>query len=139
MGTLSNIMDYISNVSTKYFRNGEIVFEQGEYSNGIMYFVFEGELSVLKTKQGKKKAEEIGVLEPGAFFGEMALIKSTPRMATIMVKSPKAKLGVIDKNSFIKLSKTSPGFLFILLKSVIERLYASEERLEELRNKINSP
>jgi CRP-like cAMP-binding protein len=111
-------------------RKGEVIFSEGEISNGKMYFVFEGELSVVKKKPNG--SEEIGNLSMGNFFGEMALIKPRPRGATIVVKSGTCKLGIIDKESFLKLSKTEPGFLFVLLKSVIERLAYAEGRIEAL-------
>lgn len=128
----SDIYDYINNISTKTYRKDEVIFSQGEYSNGKMYFLFEGELSATRNKNGKEI--ELGTLEPGSFFGEMALIKPLPRAATIKAKTIIAKVGIIDKESFLKLSKTSPGFLFGLLKTVIERLYGVEQQLEKLVN-----
>jgi CRP-like cAMP-binding protein len=130
MAKVTNIYDYLTSVSTKIYRKGEIVFKEGDISNGKMYFVFEGELEVLKKRT--TGTEVIGTLAAGSFFGEIALIKAKPRMATIQAKSAVAKLGIIDKESFLRLSKSSPGFLFVLLKSVIERLTYAEERIEKL-------
>lgn len=130
MGKITNIYDYVNTISTKIFRQGEFIFQEGDVSNGKMYFIFEGELSVLKKRP--TGLEEIGTLAAGSFFGEIALIKAKPRMASVKVKSTVAKLGVIDKESFLRLSKNSPGFLFVLLKSVIERLTYAEERIEKL-------
>lgn len=130
MGRITNIYDYINTVSTKIYRNGDYIFQEGDASNGRMYFVFEGELAVLKKRP--TGIQEVGTLAAGSFFGEMALIKAKPRMASIQVKSAAAKLGIIDKQSFLKLSKQAPAFLFVLLKSVIERLTYAEERIEKL-------
>lgn len=130
MGKITNIYDYVNTIATKIYRNGEYIFQEGDISNGKMFFVFEGELSVLKKRPSG--TQEVGTLEAGSFFGEIALIKSKPRMASIKVKSAMAKLGIIDKESFLRLSKNSPGFLFVLLKSVIERLTYAEERIEKL-------
>ncbi len=130
MGKITNIHDYVNTISTKIYRKDEYIFQEGDISNGKMYFVFEGELSVLKKRP--TGIQEVGSLAAGSFFGEIAIIKAKPRMASILVKSPIAKLGVIDRESFLKLSKNAPGFLFVLLKSVIERLTYAEERIEKL-------
>lgn len=130
MAQLTNIHDYLNTISTKVFRKGEVIFQEGDVSNGKMYFVFEGELVVVKRRA--TGPEEIGSLAAGSFFGEIALIKAKPRMATVLIKTPVAKIGIIDKESFLKLSKSAPGFLFVLLKSVIERLTYAEERIEKL-------
>lgn len=130
MAQITNIHDYLNTISTKVYRKGEIIFKEGDISNGKMYFVFEGELLVLK-KRGTEP-EAIGTLAAGSFFGEIALIKAKPRMATILTKSTVAKVGIIDKDSFLKLSKSAPGFLFVLLRSVVERLTYAEERIEKL-------
>lgn len=130
MGKITNIHDYINTISTKIYRKDDFIFKEGDISNGKMYFVFEGELAVLKKRP--TGIQEVASLAAGSFFGEIALIKAKPRMASIQVKSPVAKLGVIDRESFLKLSKNAPGFLFVLLKSVIERLTYAEERIEKL-------
>jgi CRP/FNR family transcriptional regulator, cyclic AMP receptor protein len=125
-----SIHDYINNITTKFYRRDEIVFNEGDFSNGKMYFIVEGELAVLK------KGNEIATLETGSFFGEIAIIKAVPRTTTIKVKSLTAKLGLIDKENFLKISKTAPGFLFILLKTVIERLQKANEVIESLEKKL---
>jgi CRP/FNR family transcriptional regulator, cyclic AMP receptor protein len=131
-----NILDYVHNVSTHHLKKGEIVFSQGDRSDGNMYFIFAGELSILKIRDGKQ--HEIGTLTAGEFFGEMALISSESRAATIKVKSDESKLGALDKDNFIKLSKVSPQFLFLLLKKAIERLTLAERKIEMLDDSLKN-
>lgn len=130
-----DLLDFIHSVASKIYHHGEVIFSEGDYSNGRMYFVFDGELSVMKGAEQK----EIAVLKAGNFFGEMAIIKPNPRIATIKVKSKDAKVGIIDKESFIQMSKTTPGFLFVLLRTAIERLIEAEARIEKLEREKRNP
>lgn len=128
-----DIEDFIHNVSTHLFKSGDVVFSHGEPCDGKMYFIFSGDISIIKIRQNRE--HEIGTLSKGEFFGEMGLISSAPRAATIKIKSDTAKLGVIHKDNFIKLAKTSPQFLFLLLRTAIKRLAIAEKKIESLTSK----
>lgn len=126
-----NIFDYVHNVHAQQFKSGDTIFSQGDKCDGKMYFIFTGELSVSKKHQDAEK--EIRRLYPGEFFGEMALISSEPRAATLKVTSKEAKLGIIDEPIFYKLAKNSPEFLFSLLKATISRLVELDNALDTYR------
>jgi CRP-like cAMP-binding protein len=130
-----SILDFVQNVSTQIFRKGDTIFRQGEPSNGIMYFIFNGEVAIYKNRNNEM--EEIGKMKPGAFFGEMALLNAQPRAATIIVNSSIVKLGILDHRTFLKLSRTTPAFLYGLLKTVIARLAKAEKRAEELQKQLD--
>ena len=61
-----NILDFIHNVSSNLYKEGDVIFKQGDNSDGKMYFVFTGEISILKHRRGKQ--HEIGIMGPGNFF-----------------------------------------------------------------------
>lgn len=115
-----NLTDFVHNVHSIQFKAGDVIFKQGESCDGKMYFIFSGEVAVIK--MGKAGEQEIRKMRAGEFFGEMALISSESRAATIKVASKEVKLGVIDEEIFYKLAKNSPEFLFALLKATISRL-----------------
>lgn len=126
-----NILDLINNVSTQTLKKGDIIFRQGQSSNGTMYYIFEGSLAVIKETEGKKP-QKIHNMKENDFFGEMGIVTQYNRAATIIVESETARLGVLHKDNFIKIIKLNPEFLFHLLKKTIERLNAAEKRLEEV-------
>ncbi|MBN1532793.1 MAG: cyclic nucleotide-binding domain-containing protein [Spirochaetes bacterium] len=127
-----NILDYVQNVQAKQYKSGDIVFSQGEKCDGKMYFIFTGEISVIKKHENSEQV--IRKIYPGEFFGEMALISSEPRAATIKVTSKESRLGIIDEAIFYKLAKNSPEFLFALLKATISRMCELDSSLDRLRD-----
>ncbi len=126
-----NILEFVQNVHVRQFKSGDVIFSRGEECDGRMYFIFSGEMSVIK-KQGDGEVV-IRKMYPGEFFGEMALISSEPRAATMKVTSKEAKLGIIDEAIFYKLAKNSPEFLFALLKSTISRMVDLDRALDAYR------
>ncbi|HBS06269.1 MAG TPA: cAMP-binding protein, partial [Leptospiraceae bacterium] len=114
-----NIFEYVNNLATAYYKQGEVIFEQGQESDGRMYFVSEGEMSVSRQIDGADYT--IATLGPGAFFGEMAILNRNPRSATIRVQTKHAKLGYIDEPMFLRISRNDPVFPFSLLKLILER------------------
>ncbi|HJV49543.1 MAG TPA: cyclic nucleotide-binding domain-containing protein [Geothrix sp.] len=61
---------------------GQVLFREGDPGDGL-YLVVKG--SVRISKQGATGEEALAVLEPPAFFGEMALIDSAARAADAIV------------------------------------------------------
>ena len=65
------------------YDGGEEIMRQGEWGGNTFYIAVEGALDVyVRETDGQKK---IGQLEPGACFGEMALLAGIERNATIAV------------------------------------------------------
>lgn len=102
-----------------------------------MYFIFSGEIAIIKVRD--KTEYEVRRMHSGEFFGEMALISSEPRAATVRVTSREAKLGIIDEAIFYKLAKNSPEFLFALLKAAITRMADLDSALDAARDKERRP
>ncbi|PJZ45907.1 Crp/Fnr family transcriptional regulator [Leptospira brenneri] len=138
---VDHLRKYITEVRIDHFAEGTKVFSEGEDSNGKMFFVFAGELQVFKRKASgdDQYVRDIG---PGEFFGEMALVFPSPRAATVVASAEDTKVGIITKEIFLAMGKESPGFLSVILHSMINRLTAVEdsisERQQELHTLINT-
>ncbi len=62
----------------RVYKPGEVVFKEGDQGDG-MFVVVKGSIRI--SKQSPTGEEALAVLEPHAFFGEMALIDFSPRAA----------------------------------------------------------
>jgi NADH dehydrogenase len=87
------------------FEPGETVFRQGDVGDRI-YIVLAGRAEVVrKNGSGEEVVAEVG---PGEYFGEMALLGSAPRNATVRCKEATTVLG-IPKREFGLLAANVPG------------------------------
>lgn len=69
--------------------DGESVFREGDPADG-MYFIASGAVRVEKRTQaaGGPGAKTLAILEPGDYFGEMALLDRQPRSASAVASGP---------------------------------------------------
>ncbi|MFC1853653.1 cyclic nucleotide-binding domain-containing protein [candidate division CSSED10-310 bacterium] len=79
------------------YRSGQVVFERGDQGDSL-FLILEGAVSVIAPVTAENQ-ESLTVLEKGDHFGEMALIDTGSRSATIVAKHD-VKLLQIDKSNF---------------------------------------
>jgi serine/threonine protein phosphatase PrpC len=77
------------------YRPGEVVINEGEKGEEL-YIVLSGQLKV------SRKGAEVATLAPGAHVGEMALVRSQPRSATVTADSL-TELMVIRRQEFFEI------------------------------------
>jgi NADH dehydrogenase len=87
------------------FEPGETVFRQGDLGDRI-YIVLAGKAEVVR--QGAGAEQVLAQIGPGEFFGEMALLSSAPRNATVRCVEATTVLG-IPKREFGLLAANLPG------------------------------
>ncbi|MCB1142628.1 MAG: cyclic nucleotide-binding domain-containing protein [Leptospiraceae bacterium] len=121
-----NIFKYVHSVYSSILTKGEKVYSEGDASNGSMFFLLKGSLSVYK-RLNSKRLYKVTTLEAGDFFGEMSVVSSLPRFHTIIAASDKAKIASIDKSILQKIINLNPGFLLSLLRTVIWKLIIMEK------------
>ncbi len=93
---------------------GETIFTKGEVAND-MYLIFRGEVEVL---DGNGKV--IATLREGECFGEIALLTSEPRSATIRAKSA-CNLFVLGRADFCRILRDHPHFAQVITEMAQER------------------
>lgn len=104
------------------FPAGEVVLREGE-AGDHMYVVMEGAVSILI---GDKVIAHAG---PGEIVGEMALINSDTRTATVRADSP-CVLAEIDRGSFDSLLKYVPDFTLHVMNVLADRLSSAYELID---------
>ena len=69
---MSKVLSFCEGFPETEFRPGDVLLSEGE-STGLLYILIEGEVEVLK---GNFSVSTVS--EPGAMFGEMAILLAAP-------------------------------------------------------------
>ncbi len=118
--SVDDITDIGCDVDLVHLDTGDVVFEEGEMGD-CLYLVVDGTVRISKLGRGGKQ-ETLGFIQPGNFFGEMALIDGHPRSAQATASSP-ATLGRLGIASFERILQNAPrGLHQNFLRTVVERL-----------------
>ncbi len=115
MGELVRVFNAFDSIS---FSAGDEVIREGEFSDGL-FVVVDGELVVTRREQA------VTMVGAGEHFGEMALLNSRPRSATVTAKID-CRLLVLHRRAFSSLLQTDPAlaskFLYKLAQVLSLRL-----------------
>lgn len=87
------------------YDTGQIIFREGE-SGDCAYFIQSGEVEMIRHENGSDYV--VAKLSEGEYFGEKALISSSPRTATIRAAT-QTRVGVIRKRSFLAMIVVMPA------------------------------
>ena len=93
---------------------GKVLTREGERGNEF-FVLLEGGAAV------RRGGLKVNTLEPGDFFGEIALVSSSPRTAPVCTTSP-SRLLVITGASFRQLLDHSPRIQLRVLQALADRL-----------------
>lgn len=83
------------------FEPTQRIIREGEKGN-TFYLIIEGEAQALKVNPVNGQEEPVFDYKEKMYFGELSLLKDTPRAASIVAKT-KVKVASIDRNSFKRL------------------------------------
>jgi CRP-like cAMP-binding protein len=103
------------------FRPGTEIVRQGEMSGVDFFVILEGEASV--TVDGR----QVGTLQAGAHFGELALIGERVRLSTVTATTPMRCL-VMASWHFRKFVNSNPDVSWKLLQYLVNLLSVQLER-----------
>lgn len=94
------------------FENGDIVVKEGDEGGEDFFLILDGIAECFKKVKSENNQEEEAATSPfgrmvmtlsrGDYFGEIALLTSKPRQATVRANGP-LKVLVIDRASFIRI------------------------------------
>jgi CRP/FNR family transcriptional regulator, cyclic AMP receptor protein len=97
----------------------EVIFEEkdtkGLFKRSKLYFVLDGEVSLIA---GKQVLSSVG---KGQIFGELAALTNAPRTATAVAKLDSTLIALDDKE-FAKALEQKPAFALMLMSMLIGRL-----------------
>ena len=102
----------------EWYPQNTAVFHQGE-EGSVMFVIVEGRLQVIRTADGAEQV--LAQRGPGDFVGEMAVIESEPRLATVLTLSD-VRLLAIDGETFKGILRERPDVSFAVLRNISSRL-----------------
>lgn len=106
-------------------KSGERIVTEGEPGHD-MYIVASGELSVVKSRGLEE--EELAMLAPGDFFGEVALVDSGPRSASVIAVTHSMLLR-FERKSLIRIPQVSAKLYRNLATMMASRLRDTSTRV----------
>jgi CRP/FNR family cyclic AMP-dependent transcriptional regulator len=129
----SDHLNKISAIATaKSFKANERIFAEGEIG-AEMFLISQGKVRISKMVPGVGE-EALAILEPGSYFGEMALIDDTPRSADATAHLA-CTLFLIQKSDLEELMFLHKDLAYELLWTFVRTLSG---RLRETNDKIKA-
>ncbi|MFC2019803.1 cyclic nucleotide-binding domain-containing protein [Chloroflexota bacterium] len=125
----------MSEVSSLYerflrtFKKGDLIFEEGGEGDE-MFIVHLGRVGIVKSDS--EEGQSLATLEPGDFFGEMALIDGSPRSASAIAEEDETKLIVLDKPKFTYMVQQVPDFSLAIMAKLCRQI--RETNIQRVRN-----
>jgi CRP/FNR family transcriptional regulator, cyclic AMP receptor protein len=108
--------------------SGHVVVREGESGNRF-YLLLTGSARVVKAF-GTEDEVELAKIHAGDFFGEMCLLETLPRVATVQTESP-AVLLRLSAMAFLDLYESRPNQHSILILNLARDLSRRLRRLDE--------
>ncbi|HCC49231.1 MAG TPA: hypothetical protein DEQ38_14110 [Elusimicrobia bacterium] len=75
------LIHVLESLQERTYLKGETIFAQGDIGRAL-FIVSSGKIALSRLDAAAQKAEVIAEVNPGEFFGEMALLEEMPRTAT---------------------------------------------------------
>lgn len=110
------------------FEAGETIFKEGEHGDS-MYIIAEGQVQIVK--DSSKEPVVLATLQPGSFFGEMAIVNQTERTATA-VAATGTKLMPVRSEELVTMLHQKPELGAKMIHTLVRRLiYTSNQVVDE--------
>lgn len=77
-----DLIHILENLQERTYLKGETIFTQGDIGRAL-FIVFSGKIALSRLDSDAEKSEILAEVQPGEFFGEMALLEEMPRTATV--------------------------------------------------------
>ena len=95
-----------------------------------MYVICEGRVKVTKLSgDGREKILEM--LDAGSFFGEMSLLDSAPRSASVKALTD-VRILALARNDFLNVLRRSSGLALAVIQELTKRLRQQDEQASSL-------
>ncbi len=114
---------------TKEYIKGDVIIREGEMGKE-MFIIRSGSVTVTKEQDGQTVI--LTTLKRGDFFGEMAILESAPRTATVTARE-ETRVVVLNVGSFLIKIRKDPTFAFTMLQKMSNRIRLLNNQLLKSR------
>jgi CRP/FNR family cyclic AMP-dependent transcriptional regulator len=118
----------IGDVPTRTFNPGDVIFKEGDDAKSEAFLIHQGKVEIRKNLGGEEKL--LRVQNKGELLGEFALFRNIPRSATA-IAGDAVTLMVIPANRLDAMVRTNPGLAMAIIKDLVSRMLAAEDRARE--------
>jgi len=125
--TMSELDDVLRYVKLFGFKAGEVIFKKGDPGDAL-YVLNDGKAKVFIKEGFFKPAKLLGYVNPGEVFGEMALLDSRRRSATVECMTPTKAFSLL-RSSFDGIREKNQSFEE-KIKKVVERRRKENQQVE---------
>jgi len=102
---------------TRAYKKGEVIVKEGEIAVAF-YLITKGRVNVMRGGKGESQTA-LASLGPGEFFGEMAILDSYPRSASVLAAED-AECLVLSRWDFLAEVRSNP-FIAVQMLPVLSR------------------
>ena len=111
------------------FPKHKTIVEEG-FSGDYMYVIQKGSVKVTKFS-GDGREKILDMLDEGSFFGEMSLLDSAPRSASVTAMTD-VRILALARNDFMDVLSRSPGLALAMIRELTRRLREQDEQASSL-------
>ncbi len=123
------VEEILSHIHCRSFPKKTQIVTEGDDSHSL-YFLLEGRVKIyLDDDNGKEII--VNIHETGEFFGELGLIKSIPRTASVLTLE-ESRLGIMPESDFKRCLNNYPAFSINLIENLSTRLIEATETIRKL-------
>ncbi len=115
--------------SKRSYPKNAIIINEGDETDSL-YLILSGKVKIVLSDEDGKEVI-ISILEPGDYFGELALIDSEPRSARVVTMAD-CQFSIVHKSDFDQLTENNPSLVRNLLTGLTQRLRAANKNIESL-------
>ena len=125
-------MSLVEGESTRTFAVGEIIFREGDLGQE-MFVIQTGSVEVTINVDGEE--HKVSTLERGDFFGEMSLLETLPRSATVRAVEKTSVLAIHSGTLLLRIRR-DPTFAFEIIKRMSHKIRSTNHQLMELKREL---
>jgi CRP-like cAMP-binding protein len=115
------------------YRSGDVIIREGDIGDSF-YLIDQGQVAVISEKEDNRR---IGVIEEGDYFGELALLTSKPRTATIKATTD-TSVFQLSRQDFEEITKRFPTINGTLLNKLYNRIKSAYNELEKKNEQLEN-